>query len=71
VLRHGDTTDGSAQVAALSSCSAESPAPWTGCIGDSASRQLVMHNPNGEPDLVNGGYVGERENQAMTKSAAH
>ena len=31
---------------------------WSLVIGwDPAKRQLLMHDPNGEADLVNGGYV--------------
>ena len=94
VQRHGDTTDASAQVAALQSLGIQArfrtdgaiddliaqlqrgiPCPvgwlhkgsataptggghWSLVIGwDSATRQLLMHDPNGEADLVNGGYV--------------
>jgi hypothetical protein len=94
VQRHGDTTDASAQVAALQSLgiqacfrtdgtiddliaqlqlgipcpvgwlhkgSAASPTGgghWSLVIGlDPDTRQLLMHDPNGEADLVNGGYV--------------
>jgi len=94
VQRHGDTTDASAQVAALQSLgiqarfrtdggidhlihqlqrgipcpvgwlhngSAASPTGgghWSLVIGwDPTTRQLLMHDPNGEADLVNGGYV--------------
>jgi len=94
VQRYGDTTDASAQVAALQSLGIEArfrtdggidhlihqlqrgiPCPvgwlhkgsataptgdghWSLVIGwDSATRQLLMHDPNGEADLVNGGYV--------------
>jgi GH24 family phage-related lysozyme (muramidase) len=94
VQRYGDTTDASAQVAALQSLglqaqfrsdghvghlveqlnrgipcpvgwlhkgSAASPTGgghWSLVIGwDPATRQLLMHDPNGEADLVNGGYV--------------
>jgi GH24 family phage-related lysozyme (muramidase) len=91
---HGDTTDASAQVAALQSLGIQArfrtdgaiddliaqlqrgiPCPvgwlhkgpassasggghWSLVIGwDPATRQLLMHDPNGEADLVNGGYV--------------
>jgi GH24 family phage-related lysozyme (muramidase) len=94
VQRHGDTTDASAQVAALQSLGLQArfrtdgcidhlieqlqrvmPCPvgwlhkgpvsapsggghWSLVIGwDSAKRQFLMHDPNGEADLVNGGYV--------------
>ena len=94
VQRHGDTTDASAQVAALQSLGLQArfrtdggidhlihqlqqgiPCPvgwlhkgpassytggghWSLVIGwDPATRQLLMHDPNGEADLVNGGYV--------------
>ena len=94
VQRYGDTTDASAQVAALQSLGIKArfrtdgtienlikqlqrgiPCPvgwlhkgpasspqggghWSLVIGwDSATRQLLMHDPNGEADLVNGGYV--------------
>ena len=94
VQRHGDTTDASAQVAALQSLGIQArfrtdggidhlihqlqrgiPCPvgwlhkgpassatggghWSLVIGwDPATRQLLMHDPNGEADLVNGGYV--------------
>jgi GH24 family phage-related lysozyme (muramidase) len=94
VQQHGDTTDASAQVAALQSLGIQArfhtdgaiddliaqlqrgilcPVGWlhngpisspTGgghwslVIGwDPATRQLLMHDPNGEADLVNGGYV--------------
>ena len=94
VQRHGDTTDASAQAAALQSLGLEArfrsdgcmedliaqlqrgiPCPvgwlhkgpasapsggghWSLAIGwDPARRQLLMHDPNGEADLVNGGYV--------------
>jgi GH24 family phage-related lysozyme (muramidase) len=94
VQRHGDTTDASAQVAALHSLGIQArfdtdgaiddlvaqlqrgiPCPvgwlhkgpassptggghWSLVIGwDPATRQLLMHDPNGEADLVNGGYV--------------
>ncbi len=29
---------------------------------DPATRQLLMHDPNGEADLVNGGYVSQAIN---------
>ena len=94
VQRHGDTTDASAQVAALQSLGLHArfrtdgriehlveqlnrgiPCPvgwlhrgpasapsggghWSLVIGwDPTKRQLLMHDPNGEADLVNGGYV--------------
>jgi len=94
VQRHGDTTDATAQVAALQSLGLQArfrsdgrieqllqqlqrgiPCPvgwlhkgpasvptggghWSLVIGwDPAKRQLLMHDPNGEADLVNGGYV--------------
>jgi len=94
VQRYGDTTDASAQVAALQSLGIEArfrtdgsidhlihqlqrgiPCPvgwlhkgpassptggghWSLVIGwDPGTRQLLMHDPNGEADLVNGGYV--------------
>jgi GH24 family phage-related lysozyme (muramidase) len=94
VERHGDTTEASAQVAALQSLGIKArfrtdgaiddliaqlqrgiPCPvgwlhngrasspsggghWSLVIGwDPATRQLLMHDPNGEADLVNGGYV--------------
>ena len=94
VQRHGDTTEASAQVAALQSLGIQArfrtdgaiddliqqlqrgiPCPvgwlhkgpasaphggghWSLVIGwDPATRQLLMHDPNGEADLVNGGYV--------------
>ncbi|MBW0182069.1 MAG: glycoside hydrolase family protein [Vulcanococcus sp.] len=94
VQRHGDTTDASAQVAALQSLGFHArfhtdgriehlveqlnrgiPCPvgwlhrgpasapsggghWSLVIGwDPDTRQLLMHDPNGEADLVNGGYV--------------
>jgi hypothetical protein len=94
VQRHGDTTDASAQVAALQSLGLQArfrtngsidqlieqlqrgiPCPvgwlhkgpvsapsggghWSLVIGwDPAKRQFLMHDPNGEADLVNGGYV--------------
>ena len=94
VQRHGDTTDASAQVAALQSLGIHArfrtdgdidhlihqlqrgiPCPvgwlhkgpassptggghWSLVIGwDPDTRQLLMHDPNGEADLVNGGYV--------------
>jgi len=94
VQRHGDTTDASAQVAALQSLGIQArfrndgrienlieqlqrgiPCPvgwlhkgsatastgdghWSLVIGwDPGTRQLLMHDPNGEADLVNGGYV--------------
>jgi hypothetical protein len=94
VQRHGDTTDASAQVAALHSLGIQArfrtdgaiddlvaqlqrgiPCPvgwlhkgsasaprggghWSLVIGwDQATRQLLMNDPNGEADLVNGGYV--------------
>jgi GH24 family phage-related lysozyme (muramidase) len=94
VQRHGDTTDASAQVAALQELGLQArfrsdghieqlieqlergiPCPvgwlhkgsvasptggghWSLVIGwDAASRQLLMHDPNGKADLVNGGYV--------------
>jgi GH24 family phage-related lysozyme (muramidase) len=94
VQRYGDTTDTSAQVAALQSLglqaqfradgcidhlieqlqrgiacpvgwlhkgSASSPTGgghWSLVIGwDPARRQFLMHDPNGEADLVNGGYI--------------
>ena len=94
VQRYGDTTEASAQVAALQSLGIKArfrtdgtienlikqlqrgiPCPvgwlhrgpasaphggghWSLVIGwDSATRQLLMHDPNGEADLVNGGYV--------------
>jgi hypothetical protein len=94
VGRHGDTTDASAQVAALQSLGLQArfrtdgsiehliehlqrgiPCPvgwlhkgpvsspsggghWSLVIGwDPTKRQLLMHDPNGEADLVNGGYV--------------
>jgi GH24 family phage-related lysozyme (muramidase) len=94
VQRHGDTTDASAQVAALQSLGIQArfrtdgaiehliqqlqrgmPCPvgwlhkgpasaphggghWSLVIGwDPATRQLLMHDPNGEADLVNGGYI--------------
>ena len=94
VQRHGDTTEASAQVAALQSLGIKArfrtdgaivdliqqlqrgiPCPvgwlhkgpvsaphggghWSLVIGwDPATRQLLMHDPNGEADLVNGGYV--------------
>ena len=94
VQRHGDTTDASAQVAALQSLGLQArfrtngcieqlieqlkrgiPCPvgwlhrgpvsspsggghWSLVIGwDPARRQFLMHDPNGEADLVNGGYV--------------
>ena len=94
VQRHGDTTDASAQVAALQSLGIQArfrtdgriedliaqlqqgiPCPvgwlhkgsasapsggghWSLVIGwDPAKRQLLMHDPNGEADLVSGGYV--------------
>jgi len=96
VQRHGDTTDGNAQVAELQSLGMEArfrtdgridhlieqlkrgiPCPvgwlhkgsaasptggghWSLVIGwDPATRQLLMHDPNGEADLVNGGYVSQ------------
>jgi hypothetical protein len=94
VQRHGDTTDASAQVAALQSLGLQArfrtdgciehlieqlqrgiPCPvgwlhqgsvsapsggghWSLVIGwDPAQRQFMMHDPNGEADLVNGGYI--------------
>ena len=94
VQRHGDTTEASAQVAALQSLGIQArfrtdgaiddliqqlqrgiPCPvgwlhkgpassptggghWSLVIGwDPTTRQLLMHDPNGEADLVNGGYV--------------
>ena len=94
VQRHGDTTEASAQVAALQSLGIQArfrtdgaiehliqqlqrgmPCPvgwlhkgpasaphggghWSLVIGwDPATRQLLMHDPNGEADLVNGGYI--------------
>jgi GH24 family phage-related lysozyme (muramidase) len=94
VQQHGDTTDASAQVAALHSLGLQArfrsdgsieqlieqlqrglPCPvgwlhkgpvsapsggghWSLVIGwDPAKRQFLMHDPNGEADLVNGGYV--------------
>jgi GH24 family phage-related lysozyme (muramidase) len=94
VQRHGDTTDASAQVAALQSLGIQArfrtdgriedliaqlqqgiPCPvgwlhkgpasapkggghWSLVIGwDPAKRQFLMHDPNGEADLMNGGYV--------------
>jgi hypothetical protein len=94
VQRYGDTTDASAQVAALKRLGIQAtfrtdgridhlieqlqrgiPCPvgwlhkgsvasptggghWSLVIGwDPANRQLLMHDPNGEADLVNGGYV--------------
>jgi hypothetical protein len=94
VQRYGDTTDASAQVAALQSLGIQArfrtdgaiddliaqlqrgiPCPvgwlhkgpassasggghWSLVIGwDPATRQLLMHDPNGEADLVNGGYL--------------
>ncbi len=91
---HGDTTDASAQVAALQSMGLQArfrtnsciedlieqlqrgiPCPvgwlhkgtatassggghWSLVIGwDPAKRQFLMHDPNGEADLMNGGYV--------------
>jgi len=102
VQRHGDTTDGNAQVAALRSLgvgarfrtdgcidhlmeqlkrgipcpvgwlhkgSASSPTGgghWSLVIGwDPATRQLLMHDPNGEADLVNGGYVSQAINSGQ------
>jgi hypothetical protein len=36
---------------------------WSLVIGwDPATRQLLMHDPNGEADLVNGGYVSQAIN---------
>jgi GH24 family phage-related lysozyme (muramidase) len=103
VQRHGDTTDASAQVAALLSLGLRArfrtdgsiehlieqlqrgiPCPvgwlhkgpvsaptggghWSLVIGwDPAKRQFLMHDPNGEADLVNGGYV----NNAIGSGAA-
>ena len=94
VQQHGDTTDASAQVAALQSLGLQArfrtngsidhliaqlqrgiPSPvgwlhrgpvsspsggghWSLVIGwDPAKRQVLMHDPNGEADLANGGYV--------------
>jgi GH24 family phage-related lysozyme (muramidase) len=94
VQQHGDTTDASAQVAALQSLGLQArfrtngsidhliaqlqrgiPSPvgwlhrgpvsspsggghWSLVIGwDPAKRQFLMHDPNGEADLMNGGYV--------------
>jgi len=94
VQRYGDTTDASAQVAALESLGIHArfrtdgrveqlveqlnrgiPCPvgwlhsgpasatsggghWSLVIGwDPATRQLLIHDPNGEADLMNGGYV--------------
>ncbi|QBE68646.1 lysozyme [Synechococcus sp. WH 8101] len=94
VQRYGDTTDASAQVAALRSLGLKArfrtdgcidhliaqlqrgiPCPvgwlhqgpvssptgsghWSLVIGwDPAKRQFLMHDPNGEADLINGGYV--------------
>ena len=94
VQRYGDTTDASAQVAALQSLGIQArfrtdgaiddliaqlqrgiPCPvgwlhkgpasspsggghWSLVIGwDPATCQLLMHDPNGEADLVNGSYV--------------
>jgi hypothetical protein len=94
VQRHGDTTDASAQVAALQSLGVQArfrtdgrieqlieqlqrgtPCPvgwlhkgtassprgaghWSLVIGwDPGTRQLLIHDPNGDADLVNGGYV--------------
>ena len=96
VQRYGDTTDASAQVAALQNLGIQArfrsdgriehlieqlqrgiPCPvgwlhkgsataptggghWSLVIGwDPATRQLLMHDPNGEADLVNGGYVSQ------------
>jgi GH24 family phage-related lysozyme (muramidase) len=103
VQRHGDTTDGNAQVAALRSLGVEArlridgridhlieqlkrgiPCPvgwlhkgsvasptggghWSLVIGwDPTARQLLMHDPNGEADLVNGGYVNQAINSGKS-----
>ena len=109
VQRHGDTTDASAQVAALQSMGLQArfrtngsiedlikqlkrgvPYPvgwlhkgpvsapsggghWSLVIGwDPAKRQLLMHDPNGVANLVNGGYVstaiGSGQAQRYSKS---
>ena len=109
VQRHGDTTDASAQVAALQSMGLQArfrtngsiedlikqlkrgvPDPvgwlhkgpvsapsggghWSLVIGwDPAKRQLLMHDPNGVANLVNGGYVstaiGSGQAQRYSKS---
>jgi GH24 family phage-related lysozyme (muramidase) len=96
VQGHGDTTEASAQVAALQELGLQArfrsdgrieqlieqlqsgiPCPvgwlhrgpasaptggghWSLVVGwDPANRQLLMHDPNGEADLVNGGYVSK------------
>jgi GH24 family phage-related lysozyme (muramidase) len=39
---------------------------WSLVIGwDPATRQLLMHDPNGEADLVNGGYVSQAINSGQ------
>jgi hypothetical protein len=35
---------------------------------DPGNRQLVMHDPNGEADLVNGGYITNTSGECMRYS---